>query len=65
MKIFWAYFCFGNCFGYFFKNLGKFFPNLLVTLKISSTVFFKLPGKYILIKGKAALDFRFQRPILH
>ncbi len=27
-----TFFCFGNCFGYFFQNLGEFFPKLLVTL---------------------------------
>jgi hypothetical protein len=27
-----AFFWFGDCFGYFFQNLGDFFPNLLVTL---------------------------------
>jgi hypothetical protein len=26
MKIFWLFFWFGNCFGYFFQNLGEFFP---------------------------------------
>ncbi len=27
-----AFFWFGNCFGYFIKNLGEFPPNLLVAL---------------------------------
>jgi hypothetical protein len=30
--MFWDFFWFGNCFGYFIKNLGECSPNLLVAL---------------------------------
>ncbi len=38
-----AFFWFGDCFGYFIKNLGEFSPNLLVALldidkKLNETV---------------------------
>jgi hypothetical protein len=30
------FFWFGDCFGYFIKNLGEFSPNLLVALVVSN-----------------------------
>jgi hypothetical protein len=53
--MFWHFWGFGNCFGYFIQKLGEFSPNLLVALVLThgkETVFLIKFGGFLTIKTR-------------